>query len=521
MSIQPDLTRRTLTGSSRSALAVCLIAAVLFAPAFATNTFAQDNAADNVQANAPSPDPVISDDGKAQATSPQEQREPDSPSDQAGQGAAPTDISEVGQSAGIPQSAGLPEAENVGPGVYGPPVDEVLIEYPPGVPEDLARGVAYALDAYPAIRAARLQEEATDQEVRAAKGQRFPTVTVDGQGLTGGSDVVTNQNLALNLTVQQPIWSGGRIGAAIDRAKAARTVSQAQTRERGETIAVQVIDAYYQAVLSLRRMKALEEGNSQLLELVNSIDRRVKQEISPKADLTLVQSRQAEIQRQYQLAQATYYSARENFRQLTGLFGYQLDAVPPYPGDAAHPQSADPLAESGECNPVIKRLAAQAKLAEAEVEVAKREIYPTLSAQFSRNEVTGTRFGVVVRSTLSDGLSQFRVIDASKARSLQATTDIQTATIETRVRLTNDLLLNYSTREQIPIVLKAVEAATDLTVSYRRQFVAGRRSWLDVVNAVREEITADLNLVEAETTAMNTGARILIYTCRWTPAIGS
>jgi adhesin transport system outer membrane protein len=414
--------------------------------------------------------------------------------------------------------AGLDEAADF----YGPPADEqVYIEFPDGVPNELAKGVAYALNDYPAIRAARLEEEAASDEVRAAEGQRYPTVTVDGQGLTGGSPVVANQNLALNLIVQQPLWSGGRIGAAIDRAEAARAVTQAATLETGENIAIQVVNAYYEALAALRRMAALDEGNTQLIDLVGSIERRVEQDVSPVADLTLVQSRQADIQRQYQVAQATYYSSRETYRQLTGLFQAELAEIPLYPGEAAHPQFTDAVEEAAQCNPLLKRLAAEAALAEANVKVARKELFPQVSAQFSQNEITGTRFGVVVRSQLNNGLSQFRLIDASQARQLQASTNIQTAARETRVRLTNDILLNYSTREQIPIVRKAVQAASDLTVSYRRQFVAGRRSWLDVVNAVREEISAELNLADAEVSAMASGARILIYTCRWTPSIGS
>lgn len=451
------------------------------------------------------------------------QAEPATAEPEAGERAAPPAQStgSVREAPASAQEAATPAQTAAPSEVYGPQAETIPIEYPDGVPADLAEGVAYALNDYPAIRAARLEEDAANEEVRAAKGQRFPTVTVDGQGLAGGTDIVANQNLALNFTVQQPIWSGGRIGAAIDRARAARAVSQAATQETGEQIAVQVVNAYYEALSGRRRMEALDAGNEQLIDLVNSIERRVEQDVSPVADLTLVQSRQADIQRQFQVAQATFYSARETFRQLTGLFQYELDEVPPYPGEAAHPQFADAVEEAAQCNPLIKRLAAEAELASAEVEVAKKELFPQVSAQLTQNEITGVRFGVVVRSQLNNGLSQFRIVDATQARQLQASTNIQTAARETTVRLTNDLLLNYSTREQIPIVRKAVKAASDLTVSYRRQFVAGRRSWLDVVNAVREEITAELNLADAEVSAMASGARILIYTCRWTPTIGS
>lgn len=482
----------------RSAMLTCAAAALLSAAAHGSTAYSQDALTEPADPpSAPQQDPADAAAPVPDGTLP------------------PTEPAPAAES-GEPVAAAEPEAD-----VYGPPSETVVIEYPTGVPDELAKGVAFALNDYPAIRAARLEEDAATQEVRAAQGQRLPTVTVDGQGLTGGSPVVANQNLALNLVVQQPLWSGGRIGAAIDRARAARTVSEAATLETGEGIAIQVVNAYYEALSGLRRMQALDEGNTLLIDLVNSIQRRVDQEVSPVADLTLVQARQADIQRQYQVAQATYYSARETYRQLTGLFQAELAEVPPYPGEDAHPQFADAVEEAAQCNPLLRRLAAEAELANANVEVAKKELYPQVSAQFSRNEITGTRFGVVVRSQLSNGLSQFRQIDAARARGLQASTNIQTAARETRVRLTNDILLNYSTREQIPIVRKAVQAASELTVSYRRQFVTGRRSWLDVVNAVREEISADLNLADAEVSAMASGARILIYTCRWTPTIGS
>jgi adhesin transport system outer membrane protein len=50
-----------------------------------------------------------------------------------------------------------------------------------------------------------------------------------------------------------------------------------------------------------------------------------------------------------------------------------------------------------------------------------------------------------------------------------------------------------------------------------RQFIAGRRSWLDVMNALREAVTAQLSKADAEVVVMSTAARLLLRSGRWHP----
>ena len=50
-----------------------------------------------------------------------------------------------------------------------------------------------------------------------------------------------------------------------------------------------------------------------------------------------------------------------------------------------------------------------------------------------------------------------------------------------------------------------------------RQFVTGRRTWLDVMNAVRESNAARIGLVEAEISAMASAVRLRLRGCEWRP----
>lgn len=63
----------------------------------------------------------------------------------------------------------------------------------------------------------------------------------------------------------------------------------------------------------------------------------------------------------------------------------------------------------------------------------------------------------------------------------------------------------------------AADAADEIIASYQRQFIAGRRSWLDVMNATREAANARLSESDARVGAAAAIARIMALSCRWQP----
>jgi len=126
--------------------------------------------------------------------------------------------------------------------VYGPAVPAELqqasFEAPPGIPAGLEVAAERALASYPALSAARSQIRASDSEIEAAKWLRYPSASVD---------FVTRQdNLTPELEVIQPLWTGGRITAGIDRANALRSVADATLAETAQDVLLRVSSAYYE-----------------------------------------------------------------------------------------------------------------------------------------------------------------------------------------------------------------------------------------------------------------------------------
>ena len=63
----------------------------------------------------------------------------------------------------------------------------------------------------------------------------------------------------------------------------------------------------------------------------------------------------------------------------------------------------------------------------------------------------------------------------------------------------------------------AASAAQRVMASYMRQFTSGRRTWLDVMNAVREATSAEIDAVDARITAQSSLLRISLLSGRWAP----
>ena len=65
--------------------------------------------------------------------------------------------------------------------------------------------------------------------------------------------------------------------------------------------------------------------------------------------------------------------------------------------------------------------------------------------------------------------------------------------------------------------LAASGSAKRVMESYMRQFTSGRRTWLDVMNAVRETNSAEIDAVEARISAQSALTRLLLLTGQWAP----
>jgi adhesin transport system outer membrane protein len=142
---------------------------------------------------------------------------------------------------------------------------------------------------------------------------------------------------------------------------------------------------------------------------------------------------------------------------------------------------------------------------------------PEFGVQYVRDRFQGDQIGLAVRAQTNGGLSALSLAEAAAARRDASQFDALTAQREVRESVELALIENSNAKARIESSARSADSSLNVTRSFLRQFVAGRRTWLDVMNSLREAVTARAALIEAETSAMSSSARIHLRACAWLP----
>lgn len=429
----------------------------------------------------------------------------------------------AGAVVGLPHSPlGAQESKKV----YGPPAParpgaEQAVEAlppPPNIPAALQDAALATAWTHPSVRAAEGQIRAAGFDVRAAKWLRFPSVTVEALAISQGNTASAAQSGAvLNVVVEQPIWTGGRIGSAIDRAKAQELTQKSGLDEVVRDLLLRTLQAYYDVAAQARRIEVLTDALSQHRALIATIENRVEQQISASSDLDLAKSRSAQVEQQLAVAEAQRQASLNSLVELTGTSIPNLGNVPTYDPAVHHPVREGAVEQALACDPRTARLTGQSLVAKAEQRAAKAALMPQLVGQVSRNEILGERVGLALRAQTGNGLSQAVAAQGARARAEATEASIATAQRDLREALRSDFAINEAAQARIASSGAAVKNSRIVIESYKRQFIAGRRTWLDVMNALQETTSNRLAVIDSENSAQLTAARIALRTCRWEP----
>jgi adhesin transport system outer membrane protein len=404
--------------------------------------------------------------------------------------------------------------------LYGPPApkakhgklaDVAWPEAPAAVPPALETAVNIVTRNYPSAKSGRAALRAAASDVKAAKWLRFPSIS-------GNVAYLDSDNKAdPQLLVEQPIWSGGRIGSNIRRAKASEDASSADYVATVEQLAVTTTQTYFEIARLTRREQLLADSVKEHLRLVETMERRVEQEVSPLADLELARSRAAQIEQDYTTTRSQRETALRVMAELVADPAYDLGPLPAYNPDTELPNSEALEDQAAAFDPNLRRLVAEADVARADFDARKAALLPQLNAQYSYDDIFGSRVGVVVRAQTTGGLSQVSQINSARLRIQSSLEARREAEQKLRRDVASDLIEFESAKARASISTRASETAARVSESYVRQFIAGRRSWLDVMNALREAVNAQIGKADAEASVMSTAVQLLLRSGRWRP----
>lgn len=377
----------------------------------------------------------------------------------------------------------------------------------------LPEAIALAQKSNPTLAQSKAQADAATARLSQANAGRLPTVALSGESGWGSTDLggffgfgrsnVSPRGAALE--VRQPLFAGGAINAAIDRAREGRDAALAQAAGAKAMLSAQVAEAYV-TVLSAGQLLSLNEAQvRELSEIVQQAQLKFKDGETPRTDLDQARARLASAQADLARANGDVARARAHFSTIVGA---EPDALEPFLEIPATPGVLeDAIASAMQSSPTLLAAEASARAADAGVRYARADRLPTMalaaSASSTRDQffpgyrADGFTLGVQGRWTLfSGGLVSGRISEArADVRAAEAALGVARNTVREAV---------IGAWQDVRTAAAVVQAASDQATasagaleSVRNEVRVGQKPTLDLLNAEREALAARDGLVIA------------------------
>jgi adhesin transport system outer membrane protein len=269
-------------------------------------------------------------------------------------------------------------------------------------------------------------------------------------------------------------------------------------------------------VEALRQKARLQYADASVVEhrrLLDMIQRRVRQEVSSAVDQSLAEVR---LYQALNDQSATTQAYRNALTQLSQLAGRRVPDISDQgvteAGAPASLESARQLATT--YSPVLQRLSFEEAAANADIAVRRASMLPTLAVRLERGlgTLAENRALLVLQAQPGAGLSARSGVDAAVARRESSRQAREAALRDIDERLALDWNERQSARLRLDNALLSRQMSADVFGSYTRQYVIGRKSWLDVLTAVREATQADFAVEDARAQVLGAGLRLRAQT---------
>jgi TolC family type I secretion outer membrane protein len=376
----------------------------------------------------------------------------------------------------------------------------------------------------PTLLSQRAALRATDELVPQALSNYRPTITgsasygrqwVNSQNnaLTGNGTAASNPGTA-GVTLQQPLFRGGRTIAQTQQAENTVLAARAQLLTAEQTVLFNAATAYLN-VLRDQAVVDLNINNEQVLrrQLQATRDRFNVGEVT-RTDVSQAEASLSTATAGRVAAEGTLAASRANFVNVIGVMPENI-TFPTKPLDL--PKSVQEATNiAAERNPNVIAALYNERAARYGVDLVEGELLPTLSLNgtFARqvDQLSAASAGTLNRDNSANAASitaQLSVplyeagsvtsrVRAAKQTVSQRRQDVLTqrrSAIENATRAYNNLL---STRAQIVSFQAAVRANTIALDGVRQENLAGLRTVLDVLDAEQALLGSRVSLVSAQ-----------------------
>ncbi len=391
--------------------------------------------------------------------------------------------------------------------------------------QTLLDALAQAYRTNPTLDAARAQLRATNEGVPQALSNWRPSVTLSGSAgqrwqevePAAGDEEFTTTPREARLTVNQPLYRGGRTVAATNRAENEVLAERARLAAVEQQVLLSTAAAFMD-VWRDRAVLRLNINNERVLtrQLEASQDRFQVGEIT-RTDVAQSESRLSRARAQRIQAEGNLSRSEAVYEEFVGELPGELRAPAPLQG---LPGSLDQsVARALEQNPEILTAEFQERAADFSVRETFGELLPELSlaGNVSYNEESTTEdserkeAAILAQITVpiyQSGFVSSRVRQAKQLAS-QRRLQIEETNRSVRQEAVSAWEALTTSRAQIASFESQVEAAAIALEGVRQENAVGARTTLDVLDAEQELLDAQVSLVGAQRDEIVAGFQLL------------
>jgi adhesin transport system outer membrane protein len=380
-----------------------------------------------------------------------------------------------------------------------------------------------ALLSHPSIASQKAQTQAAENGIETAKWQYFPTPSVNtervnaatGDPFYGGDKNVTTVRL------QQPLWTNGRLSAGKDKAQATLAYETADLNETSLQISLKVAQTYADLLASHWRLQSTEQSLATHQKLLTQVQRRVELGAQSDADLQLAQTRLDSVKADLSATRARLESYTVRLKQLIGQSIHFDTLLADLSAPVTLPISQERALEVAlAMHPSIQKARAQSQIQEAIVEENRSALMPDVYVRAERqygafSMLTSNSFQdrvfLGLTTQLGAGLSVWSNVKAAQAKSLAAQEEVHAQTLSISEQVLTDYAQAERLAEQTQALASALTSQEHVMSSHDRQFLAGRKSWTEVLNAARELAQAQAQLTDVKANHIAVSWRLALF----------
>lgn len=395
---------------------------------------------------------------------------------------------------------------------------------------DLRQIVQTALASHPTIQAQRALRDGAKNDLQSAQQQFWPTPSVAIENVRAGMhDSIYKGNATVQTyRLQQPLWTGGRLSAGLNKAQANLQAADHAHDDAAQQLALRAVQAWTEWHAASLKHSAIDNNLATHQRLYEQVQRRVQDGASAAVELVLTEGRLAQIASQKASVQAQLEAARLRVGQLMGT---PVNAAEKPTQSLRYEAPGQELCEEAalQRSPALQRQGALLVAQKAELAERQAELWPEIylraehqSGQYASAAVSSgavSRYYIGLSSRFGAGLSSLTALQSLQRKLEAAEAEIEATRRNVREQVQTDWQQWSSLRTRLPELERSVQASRTTADAWDRQFLAGRKSWMEVMNTARELLQAELELADVRSAQTHMAWRLAIQSLGWQEAV--